>query len=61
LAPVGDDRSAERRARAMQRAEERRTQARDELVELDARYGRAAAAAALEAVRRSARAGRRTA
>jgi hypothetical protein len=58
---VGEDRRAERRTRAVHRAEQRRARTRDELVELDARYARVAAAAALEAVRRSARQGRRTA
>lgn len=57
---VGDDRTA-RRTRARQRAAARRTRDREELVELDARYTKVAAAAALEAVRRSARTGRRTA
>jgi hypothetical protein len=52
---------AGRRARALQRAEERRGRAREALVELDARYGTVAARAALEAQRRSARTGRRTA
>ena len=61
LTLVGEDRRAERRTRAVHRAEERRSRTHDELVELDARYGRVAAAAALEAVRRSARLGRRTA
>ncbi|MCU1485765.1 MAG: hypothetical protein JWN67_2511 [Actinomycetia bacterium] len=58
---MGDERSTQRRARALQRAGERRARTREELVELDARYARVAAAAALEAVRRSARLGRRTA
>jgi hypothetical protein len=61
LAPVGDRRSDERRARALRRADVRRARARDDLLELDARYSQVAAAAALEAVRRSARLGRRTA
>jgi hypothetical protein len=58
---VAGERSVERRARALRRADERRARTRDELVELDARYGRVAARAALEAQRRSARSGRRTA
>lgn len=58
---VRDDERAERRGRAVRRAAERRARTLDELTELDRRYAVHAAAVAVEAVRRSTRAGRRSA